>query len=141
MAPSAHHPNLTRSWYPHLLLAFYASSDEVCTALVSTPIMPHCALRQALLRHTKHKADAESQSQMPMQGWTVFHLVSLLRGHGYFGWNKFRGSLFEGLLYCHTKLSYSDAEVGGCVAHDFSHHGVFYLELCRVACTLCCTRQ
>ncbi|KAL3154907.1 hypothetical protein ABBQ38_011443 [Trebouxia sp. C0009 RCD-2024] len=43
------------------------------------------------------------------QGWTVFHLVSLI-GHDDFGWSKFRGSLFESLLYCHAKLSYSDAE-------------------------------
>lgn len=97
--------------------------------------MPHCADYQAFLHHTKLKAYAKSQSQMPMQGWTVFHLVSLI-GHDDFGWSKFRGSLFESLLYCHAKLSYSDAEVGGCVAHDVSHHDVFYLEQCRVACTL-----
>ena len=104
--------------YSHLLFAFYRAvmrSNVHSHGLYH--IMPHCADFQAILCNTKLNAYAESQSHMLMQGWTVFHLVSLIR-HNHFGWSKFHGSLFETLMYCHTTLSYSDAEVGDCVAHD-----------------------
>ena len=42
-----------------------------------------------------------------MQGWTLFHLAS--KTATYQEWNN--DSVFESLLTCKVKLSYTDAEV------------------------------
>lgn len=86
-----------------------------------------CSDFQALFCHTQLKTHAGSAtSHMHMQGWTVFQLVSKMRLE-ICGWSPFHGSFFEVLLHRYTMLSYSDAEVGACVAHDVSHLDMLHL--------------
>lgn len=54
-----------------------------------------------------------------MQGWTVFHMICKLYNH-YHELGTFHSSGLASLLHCRTLLSYTDAEVGILLTHDYS---------------------
>ena len=56
------------------------------------------------------RSKSHTQASMPMLGWTVFHLASKLAHDT--SPNSFLGQL----VHCDAMLSYTDVEVGSCVA-------------------------